>query len=127
MPISTNTKRFLLTFLLLNSSGSASAQIIADPNAPGDHQPQVLLSSEQLSQVVDIQAPSPAGVSMNEYQQFDVGREGAILNNHIDGVIGRPPAGSASTMTAASTPTGPRLGQPPPAMLVCCWPGKRFG
>ncbi len=85
-----NTKRFLLTFLLLNSSGSASAQIIADPNAPGDHQPQVLLSSEQLPQV-DM-APSPAGVSMNEYQQFDVGREGAILNNHIDGVIGRPGA-----------------------------------
>ena len=82
-----NTKRFLLTFLLFNSSGGASAQIITDPNAPGDHQPQVLLSSEQLPQV-DIQAPSPAGVS--EYQPFDVGREGAILNNHIDGVIGRP-------------------------------------
>ena len=74
-------KRFLLTILFINK---AVAQIVADPQAPDNHQPQILLSSEQVPQV-DIQAPSPAGVSMNEYQQFDVGREGAIINNSRKG------------------------------------------
>lgn len=62
----------------------AQAQIVADPQAPGEHQPQVLLSTEQLPQV-DIQTPSAAGVSVNEYRQFDVGQEGALLNNSRKG------------------------------------------
>lgn len=62
----------------------AQAQIVAEPQAPREHQPQVLLSSEQLPQV-DIQAPSAAGVSVNEYRQFDVGQEGALLNNSRKG------------------------------------------
>ena len=62
----------------------AQAQIVADPQAPREHQPQVLLSSEQLPQV-DIQTPSAAGVSVNEYRQFDVGQEGALLNNSRKG------------------------------------------
>ncbi|RKW16261.1 MAG: filamentous hemagglutinin N-terminal domain-containing protein [Cardiobacterium sp.] len=75
----------------------AGAEIIADSNAVREHQPQVLLSSEGVPQV-DIQAPTAAGVSMNEYTRFDVGGEGAILNNsrkgaptHIGGwVSGNP-------------------------------------
>ena len=62
----------------------AQAQIVADPQAPREHQPQVLLSTEQLPQV-DIQTPSAAGVSVNEYRQFDVGEEGALLNNSRKG------------------------------------------
>ncbi|RKW19770.1 MAG: filamentous hemagglutinin N-terminal domain-containing protein, partial [Cardiobacterium sp.] len=62
----------------------AQAQIVADPQAPREHQPQVLLSTEQLPQV-DIQTPSAAGVSVNEYRQFDVGQEGALLNNSRKG------------------------------------------
>ena len=62
----------------------AQAQIIADQQAPREHQPQILLSSENIPQV-DIQAPSSAGVSMNEYSQFNVGNEGAILNNSRKG------------------------------------------
>ena len=62
----------------------AQAQIVADPQAPREHQPQVLLSTEQLPQV-DIQTPSAAGVSVNEYRQFDVSQEGALLNNSRKG------------------------------------------
>ncbi|EHM56020.1 two-partner secretion domain-containing protein, partial [Cardiobacterium valvarum] len=85
--------------LVLGSLGilPAGAEIIADSDAVREHQPQVLLSSEGVPQV-DIQAPTAAGVSVNEYTRFDVGGEGAILNNsrkgaptHIGGwVSGNP-------------------------------------
>lgn len=54
--------------------------IVADPNAPGGQRPNVLESANGTPQV-NIAAPSAAGVSRNNYSQFDVDGRGAILNN----------------------------------------------
>ncbi|ALN65272.1 filamentous hemagglutinin family N-terminal domain protein [Lysobacter antibioticus] len=58
----------------------AFAQVVADPNAPGNQRPTVLQAPNGVP-LVNIQTPSAAGVSRNTYSQFDVNREGAILNN----------------------------------------------
>ncbi|MDQ7985135.1 hemagglutinin repeat-containing protein [Pseudomonas sp. G34] len=54
--------------------------IVADPNAPGGQRPNVMESANGTPQV-NIAAPSAAGVSRNNYSQFDVDGRGAILNN----------------------------------------------
>lgn len=61
-------------------SSMANTQIIADKSAPNNQQPTILNSGNGLVQV-NIQTPSAGGVSRNTYKQFDVGQEGAILNN----------------------------------------------
>ncbi len=58
----------------------AAAQIVADPAAPGKQRPTVLTTSSGAVQV-NIQTPSAAGVSLNQYRQFDTGDAGTILNN----------------------------------------------
>ena len=55
-------------------------QIVADPNAPKNQQPTILPTASGSVQV-NIQTPTKAGVSMNQYRQFDVGANGAVLNN----------------------------------------------
>jgi filamentous hemagglutinin len=62
------------------SGGSASAQIIADPNAPRSQQAVVLPAGNGVP-IVNIQTPTRGGVSMNQFSQFNVGTNGAILNN----------------------------------------------
>ena len=79
-------QRFILRPLavsLLGFLASASVWsdgIVADPNALRGQQPTVLQSNNGLP-VVNIQTPTRAGVSVNQYRQFDVGEKGAVLNN----------------------------------------------
>ncbi|HBQ66851.1 MAG TPA: filamentous hemagglutinin, partial [Leclercia adecarboxylata] len=72
-----------LSFALWLASGAVTIQaagIVADASAPGKQQPTVISSANGTTQV-NIQTPSAGGVSRNTYSQFDVGRDGVILNN----------------------------------------------
>ena len=64
-----------------NAHAHADAtNIIADRNAAANQQAVILNTSNGKTQV-NIQTPSNAGVSRNVFSKFDVGAEGAILNN----------------------------------------------
>lgn len=76
-----------MVFSLMLAMGTAAiaepvhaSEIRADKSAPKNQQPTVLNTANGLPQV-NIQTPSAAGVSVNQYRQFDVDGKGAILNN----------------------------------------------
>ncbi|EHO8938693.1 hemagglutinin repeat-containing protein [Salmonella enterica] len=72
-----------VSFSLLMALGAiqpVQAAIIADGNAPGGQQPTIVSSANGTPQV-NIQTPGAGGVSRNTYSQFDVDKQGAILNN----------------------------------------------
>lgn len=54
--------------------------VAADKAAPANQQPTILQTANGLPQV-NIQTPTSAGVSVNQYRQFDVDGKGVILNN----------------------------------------------
>jgi filamentous hemagglutinin len=56
-----------------------AAQIVPNPNA-GAQKPAVATTPSGIP-LVQISRPSAAGVSNNQYDQFSVGRAGAVLNN----------------------------------------------
>ena len=72
----------LLSMLLSSLSAPmfAYAQIRSDANAPGNQRPTILNTANGLPQV-NIQTPSAAGVSRNQYSQFDVDGRGVVINN----------------------------------------------
>ncbi|WP_347113874.1 hemagglutinin repeat-containing protein [Leclercia sp. S52] len=67
-------------WLAMGAVQTAQAAIVADAGAPKNQQPTVINSANGTPQV-NIQTPSAAGVSRNNYTQFDVDNKGAILNN----------------------------------------------
>lgn len=83
-PRRATTQRFsracATAFATVCLQGTAQAQIVADPQAPGAQRPTVLSAPNGVP-LVNIQTPSAAGVSRNLYRRFDVMRAGAILNN----------------------------------------------
>ncbi|WP_411378966.1 hemagglutinin repeat-containing protein [Pseudomonas sp. MPB26] len=58
----------------------AQAQVVADGSAPAGQRPTIGAAGNGAP-VVNITAPSGAGVSRNTYSQFDVDKRGVILNN----------------------------------------------
>ena len=69
-----------LGFVWMPQAQAQEMAIRADKSAPGNQQPTVLKTANGLPQV-NIQTPSAGGVSRNQYTQFDVAEQGAILNN----------------------------------------------
>ena len=69
-----------LATIVATSAHADATSIVADRNAAANQQATILKSSNGTTQV-NIQAPSAAGVSRNVFSQFDVGADGAILNN----------------------------------------------
>ena len=61
------------------SNASANAGPVADPRAPLAWRPAVQPSNGVP--LVHITAPNAAGVSLNQYQRFDVPSQGVVLNN----------------------------------------------
>ena len=85
----THSKAFSFSFSLLGfclclALGTVNIAfadgIIADKHAPQTQQATILQTGNGTPQV-NIQTPTSAGVSVNQYVQFDVGNRGAILNN----------------------------------------------
>lgn len=69
-----------ITASLLFMPFAATAEIIADPNAPNNQRP-TIVETANGTPLINIQTPSGAGVSRNTYSQLDVDQQGAIFNN----------------------------------------------
>ncbi|MGC0896150.1 hemagglutinin repeat-containing protein [Pantoea agglomerans] len=90
-------------------AGPAMANgIVADSNATPGQRPDVIATQNGLPQV-NITAPNQAGISHNQYQQFDVAQNGAILNNS---------AVMTSTQLAGMIQGNPNLNPNTPAARV---------
>ena len=64
----------------LGQPALVAAQAVADAKAPANNKPTIETTANGLP-LVQIATPSAAGVSRNQYQQFDIGQRGLILNN----------------------------------------------
>ncbi len=72
----------LLSVLIagLFAADAVQAQLLANMAAPPEQRP-VLLRTANGTPQIDITRPSAAGVSVNQFRQFDVDQQGAVVNN----------------------------------------------
>ncbi|KDA94142.1 hemagglutinin repeat-containing protein, partial [Pantoea agglomerans] len=98
----------LLLGMALFAGPAMANGIVADSNATPGQRPDVIATQNGLPQV-NITAPNQAGISHNQYQQFDVAQNGAILNNS---------AVMTSTQLAGMIQGNPNLNPDTPAARV---------
>ncbi|AJQ28773.1 hemagglutinin repeat-containing protein [Pelosinus fermentans] len=98
------------TMLLLMATQpmTAAAEVVADSKAAGGNRPLVETSANGLP-IVQITQPSAAGISRNQYQQFNVDSRGLILNN--SGII-------TQTQLAGYITGNPFIGHGPSARII---------
>jgi filamentous hemagglutinin len=92
-PCFATLKRRMLTVTLalflaqqwLGSAEAVAAGIVPAPNAPAANHPLTDTARNGVP-IVDIAPPSAAGVSNNQYSQFNTASNGAILNNSTGNV-----------------------------------------
>lgn len=108
----TMTKRFvnILYFLLLvlGCNTEVAADIQVDQNAASINKPSIDVTPNGID-MVNIVAPSAAGVSHNKFTQFDVPNEGVILNNSTS--IG-------TSQLSGILPGNPKLNQKPATIIL---------
>ncbi|WP_308862296.1 two-partner secretion domain-containing protein, partial [Neisseria mucosa] len=78
--ISFSLSLLLGSALILTSPYADAQNIVADQSAPLQQQPAVMQTGNGIPQA-NIQTPTAAGVSVNQYTRFNVDSRGAILNN----------------------------------------------
>ena len=81
---------------------AAQAAPIVDPTAPITFQPQIVQSTGAGGgvPVVNITAPNAAGISLNQYQTFNIDAAGLILNNSVQ---------SGTSLTGGTVAANPNL------------------
>jgi filamentous hemagglutinin family protein len=84
------------------------AQVIASPKAPPNKRPHIVVPDRGPA-VVQIAKPNQAGVSHNQYQQFNVDQSGVILSNNRD---------KANTQLRQQIGANPNLSNSPPANII---------
>ena len=108
---------FLVAMILVLISGvslfsqarASDSTIVSSPQAPADRAPQINKAYNDVP-VVNIVTPNEKGLSHNQYQSFDVGTQGAVLNNVSDS--------HANSKLGGRIIQNPNLAQGPASMIL---------
>ncbi len=75
----------IFTSVVWVGSAQAAGSFIVDPSASVEFAPSITTSTNNSIPLINIVAPTAAGISHNKFQKFDVGTEGVIHNNSLTG------------------------------------------